>query len=77
MLKMLYCILFRLDLAFSEDRPISNSLSYVKCLGEVSSGSLRIGTVSAPIYNAHEKMKVPDVLFYDNIQVRSGFCNHG
>lgn len=64
-------------LGFSEDRPISNSLSYVKCLGEVSSGSLMIGTVSAPIYNAHEKMKVPDVLFYDNIQVRSGFCNHG
>ncbi|XP_066093875.1 von Willebrand factor A domain-containing protein 8 isoform X2 [Saccopteryx bilineata] len=37
-----------------------------KC--EVASGSLRIGTVSAPICNAHEKMKVPDVLFYDNIQ---------
>ncbi|KAM8786530.1 von Willebrand factor A domain-containing protein 8 [Rhynchonycteris naso] len=37
-----------------------------KC--EVVSGSLRIGTVSAPICNAHEKMKVPDVLFYDNIQ---------
>ncbi|XP_077014477.1 von Willebrand factor A domain-containing protein 8 isoform X2 [Tamandua tetradactyla] len=35
---------------------------------EVSAGSLRIGAVSAPIYNAHEKMKVPDVLFYDNIQ---------
>ncbi|KAM4862381.1 LOW QUALITY PROTEIN: von Willebrand factor A domain-containing protein 8-like [Urocitellus parryii] len=37
-----------------------------KC--EVVSGSLRIGTISAPIYNTHEKMKVPDVLFYDNIQ---------
>uniref|UniRef100_A0A8C9PJU6 von Willebrand factor A domain-containing protein 8 n=1 Tax=Spermophilus dauricus TaxID=99837 RepID=A0A8C9PJU6_SPEDA len=37
-----------------------------KC--EVVAGSLRIGTISAPIYNTHEKMKVPDVLFYDNIQ---------
>uniref|UniRef100_A0A667FZ83 von Willebrand factor A domain-containing protein 8 n=1 Tax=Lynx canadensis TaxID=61383 RepID=A0A667FZ83_LYNCA len=37
-----------------------------KC--EVASGSLRIGAVTAPIYNARERMKVPDVLFYDNIQ---------
>uniref|UniRef100_A0A452ENN1 von Willebrand factor A domain-containing protein 8 n=1 Tax=Capra hircus TaxID=9925 RepID=A0A452ENN1_CAPHI len=43
-----------------------SDLEDYKC--EVSSGSLRIGAVSAPIYNAHEKMKVPDVLFYDNIQ---------
>ncbi|XP_047715296.1 von Willebrand factor A domain-containing protein 8 isoform X2 [Prionailurus viverrinus] len=35
---------------------------------EVASGSLRIGAVTAPIYNARERMKVPDVLFYDNIQ---------
>ncbi|XP_060050736.1 von Willebrand factor A domain-containing protein 8 isoform X2 [Erinaceus europaeus] len=41
-------------------------LENYKC--EVTSGSLRIGAVSAPVYNAHEKMKVPDVLFYDNIQ---------
>ncbi|XP_023555905.1 von Willebrand factor A domain-containing protein 8 [Octodon degus] len=41
-------------------------LENFKC--EVVSGSLRIGAVSAPIYNAHEKMKVPDVLFYDNVQ---------
>ncbi|XP_069882793.1 von Willebrand factor A domain-containing protein 8 isoform X1 [Dipodomys merriami] len=37
-----------------------------KC--EVESGSLQIGTVRAPIFNAHEKMKVPDVLFYNNVQ---------
>ncbi|XP_012578723.1 PREDICTED: von Willebrand factor A domain-containing protein 8 isoform X2 [Condylura cristata] len=37
-----------------------------KC--DVASGFLRIGSVKAPIYNAHEKMKVPDVLFYDNLQ---------
>lgn len=30
---------------------------------------LTIGSVSAPIYNADQKMKVPDVLFYDNPQV--------
>uniref|UniRef100_A0A4W6D9L2 von Willebrand factor A domain-containing protein 8 n=1 Tax=Lates calcarifer TaxID=8187 RepID=A0A4W6D9L2_LATCA len=31
-------------------------------------GVLTIGNVSAPIYNPNEKMKVPDVLFYDNPQ---------
>ncbi|XP_047408351.1 von Willebrand factor A domain-containing protein 8 [Sciurus carolinensis] len=48
------------------DDNLEPALEDYKC--EVVSGSLRIGTVSAPIYNAHEKMKVPDVLFYDNIQ---------
>ncbi|XP_042541330.1 von Willebrand factor A domain-containing protein 8 isoform X2 [Dipodomys spectabilis] len=37
-----------------------------KC--EVESGSLQIGAVRAPVFNAHEKMKVPDVLFYNNVQ---------
>ncbi|XP_041521188.1 von Willebrand factor A domain-containing protein 8 isoform X2 [Microtus oregoni] len=41
-------------------------LENYKC--EIVSGSLRIGAVSAPVYNAQEKMKVPDVLFYDNVQ---------
>ncbi|KAF4025563.1 hypothetical protein G4228_017818 [Cervus hanglu yarkandensis] len=50
----------------STDNSPESDLEDYKC--EVSSGSLRIGAVSAPIYNAHEKMKVPDVLFYDNIQ---------
>ncbi|XP_044304134.1 von Willebrand factor A domain-containing protein 8 isoform X2 [Varanus komodoensis] len=35
---------------------------------EVNSGVLRIGTVSIPVYNPHERMKVPDVLFYENTQ---------
>lgn len=34
----------------------------------VKDGVLTIGKVSAPVYNANEKMKVPDVLFYDNPQ---------
>ncbi|KAG7233756.1 hypothetical protein INR49_006615 [Caranx melampygus] len=34
----------------------------------VKDGVLTIGNVSAPIYNPSEKMKVPDVLFYDNPQ---------
>uniref|UniRef100_A0A8C7VAX1 von Willebrand factor A domain-containing protein 8 n=1 Tax=Oncorhynchus mykiss TaxID=8022 RepID=A0A8C7VAX1_ONCMY len=34
----------------------------------VKDGVLTIGSVSAPVYNAGEKMKVPDVLFYDNAQ---------
>ncbi|CAL8321307.1 unnamed protein product [Merluccius merluccius] len=34
----------------------------------VKDGVLTIGSVSTPIYNPTEKMKVPDVLFYDNEQ---------
>ncbi|XP_071782446.1 von Willebrand factor A domain-containing protein 8 [Centroberyx gerrardi] len=34
----------------------------------VKDGMLTIGSVSAPIYSADEKMKIPDVLFYDNPQ---------
>ncbi|XP_059198187.1 von Willebrand factor A domain-containing protein 8 [Centropristis striata] len=34
----------------------------------VKDGVLTIGRVSAPVYNASEKMKIPDVLFYDNPQ---------
>ncbi|KAM9851049.1 von Willebrand factor A domain-containing protein 8 [Aulostomus maculatus] len=34
----------------------------------VKDGVLTIGNVSAPTYNPNEKMKVPDVLFYDNPQ---------
>lgn len=30
---------------------------------------MKIGSVSAPIYNPGEKIKVPDVLFYENPQV--------
>lgn len=35
----------------------------------VQDGVLTIGKVSAPVYNPDQKMKVPDVLFYDNPQV--------
>ncbi|XP_062982036.1 von Willebrand factor A domain-containing protein 8 [Elgaria multicarinata webbii] len=35
---------------------------------EVNSGILRIGSVSIPVYNPYERMKVPDVLFYENTQ---------
>ncbi|CAN9498551.1 unnamed protein product [Ophioblennius macclurei] len=34
----------------------------------VKDGILTIGDVSAPVYNPSEKMKIPDVLFYDNPQ---------
>uniref|UniRef100_A0A672IEL6 von Willebrand factor A domain containing 8 n=1 Tax=Salarias fasciatus TaxID=181472 RepID=A0A672IEL6_SALFA len=33
-----------------------------------TNGVLTIGEVSAPVYNPSEKMKIPDVLFYDNPQ---------
>ncbi|KAK5860620.1 hypothetical protein PBY51_022082 [Eleginops maclovinus] len=34
----------------------------------VKDGVLTIGSVSAPVYTPTEKMKIPDVLFYDNPQ---------
>lgn len=40
-------------------------------LGSVKDGVLTIGTVSTPVYNPNEKIKVPDVLFYDNPQVNT------
>ncbi|XP_072440906.1 von Willebrand factor A domain-containing protein 8 isoform X2 [Chiloscyllium punctatum] len=38
----------------------------IRC--EIKSGILTIGRVSVPLYNPDEKMKVPDVLFYENTQ---------
>ncbi|MGH0149692.1 UNVERIFIED_CONTAM: hypothetical protein FKN15_025915 [Acipenser sinensis] len=35
---------------------------------EIKDGTLKIGNVSVPIYNPDEKMKVPDILFYENTQ---------
>ncbi|XP_068924755.1 von Willebrand factor A domain-containing protein 8 isoform X2 [Petaurus breviceps papuanus] len=35
---------------------------------EIKSGSLKIGNISTPVHNTNEKMKVPDVLFYENFQ---------
>lgn len=43
--------------------------------GVVKDGVLTIGSVSVPIYNPEQKMKVPDVLFYDNPQVNIHFTN--
>uniref|UniRef100_A0A8C2I7H4 von Willebrand factor A domain-containing protein 8 n=1 Tax=Cyprinus carpio TaxID=7962 RepID=A0A8C2I7H4_CYPCA len=34
----------------------------------VKDGLLTIGNVSVPVYSPDEKMKVPDVLFYENVQ---------
>uniref|UniRef100_A0A8C2ZYH6 von Willebrand factor A domain-containing protein 8 n=1 Tax=Cyclopterus lumpus TaxID=8103 RepID=A0A8C2ZYH6_CYCLU len=46
-----------------QDTPDSAELSR-----SIKDGMLTIGNVSAPVYSAAEKMKVPDVLFYDNPQ---------
>uniref|UniRef100_A0A8B9E596 von Willebrand factor A domain-containing protein 8 n=1 Tax=Anser cygnoides TaxID=8845 RepID=A0A8B9E596_ANSCY len=35
---------------------------------EINHGVLKIGSVTMPVYNPSEKMKVPDVLFYENAQ---------
>ncbi|XP_068185310.1 von Willebrand factor A domain-containing protein 8 [Antennarius striatus] len=45
------------------DVPETRDLSCV-----VKDGVLTIGSVSAPVYKPNEKIKVPDVLFYDNPQ---------
>lgn len=44
-------------------------MTYSISLGRIKEGVLTIGNVSAPVYNPNEKIKVPDVLFYDNPQV--------
>ena len=38
-------------------------------VGGVKEGVLRIGSTEVPVYTTENKMKVPDVLFYDNHQV--------
>lgn len=43
--------------------------------GTIKDDVLTIGSVSAPIYNPGEKIKVPDVLFYENPQVIT-LANH-
>lgn len=35
---------------------------------EIKSGVLRLGSVTVPVFNTDEKMKVPDILFYENSQ---------
>lgn len=42
---------------------------FLVMLGTIKDGVLTIGKVSAPVYSPNEKMKVPDVLFYENTQV--------
>ncbi|GAB1299118.1 von Willebrand factor A domain-containing protein 8 [Apodemus speciosus] len=54
------------SIEISADDSLEPELENYKC--EVVAGSLKIGTVSVPVHNAQEKMKVPDVLFYDNVQ---------
>ncbi|XP_077584586.1 von Willebrand factor A domain-containing protein 8 [Stigmatopora nigra] len=48
------------------ENPAPQDTSDFSCL--VQDGVLTIGKVSAPVYKPTEKMKVPDVLFYDNPQ---------
>lgn len=56
-----------LDNSSIENRPESNDESHnYPCM--VKDGVLTIGSVSAPVYCPDMKMKVPDVLFYDNPQ---------
>ncbi|XP_041807194.1 von Willebrand factor A domain-containing protein 8 [Chelmon rostratus] len=49
-----------------EETPYPADTHDISCI--VKDGVLTIGNVSAPVYNPSEKIKVPDVLFYDNPQ---------
>lgn len=40
-------------------------------VGEIKDGELHIGQTTVPVYNPENKTKVPDVLFYENHQVRN------
>uniref|UniRef100_A0A4W3H4Q1 von Willebrand factor A domain-containing protein 8 n=1 Tax=Callorhinchus milii TaxID=7868 RepID=A0A4W3H4Q1_CALMI len=51
--------------ATSEDVEAQEESNYT-C--EINSGMLTIGKTSVPLFNPDEKMKVPDVLFYENTQ---------
>nr|XP_023681264.1 von Willebrand factor A domain-containing protein 8 isoform X2 [Paramormyrops kingsleyae] len=51
-----------------EDGPDPGSTQNLDLSCEIKDGILRIGKASLPVYNPHEKMKVPDVLFYENEQ---------
>lgn len=39
--------------------------------GEIRDGELHIGQTTVPVYNPENKTKVPNVLFYENHQVRA------
>ena len=39
--------------------------------GEIKDGELHIGQTTVSVYNPENKTKVPDVLFYENHQVRA------
>jgi len=47
-------------------------LDFDRFVGEVKDGELHIGQTAVPVYNPENKTKVPDVLFYENHQVRTG-----
>ncbi|KAJ6661690.1 hypothetical protein lerEdw1_013212 [Lerista edwardsae] len=51
-----------------ETSPDMNKMEEKDYSCEVNSGILRIGTVTIPVHNPFETMKVPDVLFYENAQ---------
>ena len=51
---------------------ISGLLEFDHFAGEIKDGELHIGQTAVPVYNPENKTKVPDVLFYENYQVRTG-----
>ncbi|XP_077946619.1 von Willebrand factor A domain-containing protein 8 isoform X1 [Gasterosteus aculeatus] len=54
------------DCSMQDTADPSEHLRDLSC--SIKDGVLTIGNVSAPVHSATEKMKVPDVLFYDNPQ---------
>ena len=43
---------------------------YCSFTGEVKGNKLRIGNTEVDLYNPENRTKVPDVLFYENTQVK-------
>ncbi|KAM3934338.1 von Willebrand factor A domain-containing protein 8 [Leptodactylus fuscus] len=57
-----------MDSGIEETNTETESLQNKDYSCEIKSGILRLGSVTVPVFNAGEKMKVPDVLFYENAQ---------
>ncbi|XP_075708404.1 von Willebrand factor A domain-containing protein 8 isoform X2 [Rhinoderma darwinii] len=57
-----------MDSGIEETSAEMETLQNQDCRCEIKSGTLSLGSVTVPVFNPGEKMKVPDVLFYENAQ---------
>lgn len=63
----------RLDLTLTDSYRLEHTCKLIVVFlwfaGEIKDGYLRIGETKIEIHSPENKMKVPDVVFYDNVQV--------